>query len=367
MTAIVQDPAQAAGDSKPSISERVAAGHSWLDRVSGPLRVLVAVVAALALFGVVMIVKGVNPITAYADMISSTFSSWDSVGDILIRATPIILAALAVAVPARAGLINVGGEGQLIIGGIAGFGVSLMLDGRLPGTVTLVLMVVGAALAGAAWAGLAAVLRQVVGISESVTTLLLNYVALDLMYFLIYDRWKDRQGSGQPTTKPLPVDERLTLLGFGRVHTGIVLAIGAAIVIGLIFRFTSWGFRLKVVGGNAEAARRSGLKVGLLLISAMAVGGALAGMGGLTQLAGSEFKLRSGFVAGYGYIGFLASWLGRHKPLYVVLSALLLSAIVIGGDSLQIDSKLPAASVNVLMALVLLMVFGFGRKKAVAQ
>jgi simple sugar transport system permease protein len=96
----------------------------------------------------------------------------------------------------------------------------------------------------------------------------------------------------------------------------------------------------------------------------MAVGGALAGIGGLTQLAGAEFKLRSGFIAGYGYIGFLASWLGRHRPGYVVLSAVLLSAIVIGGDSLQIDSKLPAASVNVLMAVTLLMVFGFGRRKA---
>jgi simple sugar transport system permease protein len=104
----------------------------------------------------------------------------------------------------------------------------------------------------------------------------------------------------------------------------------------------------------------------LLLVTAMVVGGALAGLGGAVQLAGAEFKLRPGFVAGYGYIGFLASWLGRHRPGYVVASALVLSAIVIGGDSLQIDSQLPAASVNVLMALTLLMVFGFGRRKAVA-
>ena len=165
-----------------------------------------------------------------------------------------------------------------------------------------------------------------------------------------------------PTTRALPTDEHLPIL-FERVHLGILIAVGAAIVIGVIFAVTSWGFRLRVVGGNAEAARRSGLKVGVLLVSAMAVGGALAGLGGLTQLAGAEFKLRSGFIAGYGYIGFLASWLGRHRPLYVVVSALLLSAIVIGGDSLQIDSQLPAASVNVLLAVTLLMVFGFGRKR----
>jgi simple sugar transport system permease protein len=104
-----------------------------------------------------------------------------------------------------------------------------------------------------------------------------------------------------------------------------------------------------------------------LLISAMAVGGALAGLGGLAQLAGAEFKLRSGFIATYGYVGFLASWLGRHRPGYVVLSAIVLSSLAISGDSLQLDSKLPAASVNVLMALILLMVFGFGARKAVTS
>ncbi|MCU1394111.1 MAG: inner-rane translocator [Ilumatobacteraceae bacterium] len=358
MTAVVQPETASPDDESGGLG-------AFFDRASGATRIALAIVGALIVFGVVMWMKGANPFTAYHDMLSSTFHSWDSVGDILVRATPIILAALAVSVPARAGLINVGGEGQMLMGGIGAFGVSLLIGGSLPGKVTLLLMILGAAALGALWAGLAAVLRQFVGISESVTTLLLNYIALDAMYFLIYDRWKDRHGSGQPATKALPVAERLPLL-FGRVHDGILLAIGAAVIIGLLFALTSWGFRLRVVGGNAEAARRSGLKVGALLISAMAVGGALAGIGGLTQLAGAEFKLRSGFIAGYGYIGFLASWLGRHRPGYVVLSAVLLSAIVIGGDSLQIDSKLPAASVNVLMAVTLLMVFGFGRKKAAA-
>jgi simple sugar transport system permease protein len=121
-----------------------------------------------------------------------------------------------------------------------------------------------------------------------------------------------------------------------------------------------------VVGGNREAARRAGLSVGLLLLSAMLVGGALAGLGGFTQLAGAEFKLRPGFIATYGYIGFLASWLARHKPIQVAVAAVALSAISISGDSLQIDSQLPAATVNILMALVLLAVFGWTDRKAKA-
>lgn len=334
------------------------------DQLAAPLRFVLAVIGAWAIFGVLVLLKGANPFTAVGDMVTSTLGDTQSLGDIVIRATPVILAALAVAVPARAGLINVGGEGQLLIGGVAAMGVSLVVDGRLPGAMTLVLMLVAGALGGAAWAGIAAGLRLGVGISESVSTLLLNYIALDVMYFLIYDPWKDREGSGQPATRALGVSERLSVLGDSRVHAGIVVALAAAAVIAIVLRRTSWGFRLGVVGGNPEAGRRAGLSVGVLVFSAMAVGGAMAGLGGVAQLAGAEFKLRSGFLATYGYVGFLASWLGRHRPFGVVVASLALSAIAIGGDSLQLDSKLPAASVNVLMALILLMVFGFGKRRS---
>jgi simple sugar transport system permease protein len=144
----------------------------------------------------------------------------------------------------------------------------------------------------------------------------------------------------------------------------VFLALAAALVIWAAFRWSSWGFKLRVVGGNAEAARRSGLRVGALIGGAMLVGGALAGLGGFTQLAGAEFTLRSGFCATYGYIGFLASWLARHRPIGVTIAACALSAIAIGGDSLQLDSGLPAASVNILMAVLLLFVFGFGSRSA---
>ena len=307
--------------------------------------------------------KGANPLTAYVEMFRSTFTDLTSLGDVLIRATPLILAALAVAVPARAGLVNVGGEGQLLLGGVGAMGVSLAVGGSLPGTLTLVLMAVAAAALGALWAGLAAALRLGVGINESVTTLLLNYVALDVERFLIFERWKDRRGSGQPATRPLPVPERLPIIGASRVHVGIVLALIATLVIWLLLNRTRLGFRFQVLGGNPEAARRAGLRTGLLLTASMAIGGALAGLGGFTQLAGAEFTLRQGFVAGFGYIAFLASWLARHRPLHALAAALLLAALTVAGDSLQIDSRLPAASINVLIALVLLATFGFAKRR----
>jgi ABC-type uncharacterized transport system permease subunit len=325
-------------------------------------RWVVAVLGAFAIFGAFMVMKGANPLTAYSDMLTATFGDSKSIGEILIRSAPIILTALAVTVPAKAGLVNVGGEGQLLVGAIAAAGASLLLGDTVPGGALLIIMPIAAMIAGGLWAALTAVLKLVSNINEAVTTLLMNYIAVALLGFLIFDPWKYLDGSGQPATKAIPVAERLPLIGFGRVSAGIVVAIVATGIVWAVLKYTSWGFRLRTVGGNPEAARRAGLRVGTLLISAMFVGGMLAGLGGWVQLSGSEFKLRQGFGLTYGYIGFLASWLARHRPIWVAVSALLLGSIAIGGDSLQLDSKLPAASVNILMAVVLLAVFGFTAK-----
>lgn len=357
MTVPMDAPVDASPDARSARNSRT---------INVTLRWVLSIGGALTIFGAFMMTKGVNPLTAYSDMWRSNFSDIDSLGEILIKAAPILLAALAVSVPARAGLINVGGEGQLVIGGVAAMGISLGLGSSVNPGIAFVLMILAAAAAGAAWAAVAGALRMLFNINESVTSLLLNYVAADVLAYLIFDRWKDLNGSGQPASRPLPVDQRLSLLSGSRVHIGIFIALGLAIAVWFLVSRTTWGFRLGVVGGNADAARRAGYRVGPLLIGAIAVGGALAGIGGFVQLAGVEFKLRQGFLFGYGYIGFLASWLTRHHPLRVVVGSLALAAIAVGGDSLQIDSGLPAAGVNILMALMLLAVFGWTRPKAVA-
>jgi simple sugar transport system permease protein len=344
-------------------SDATGGGSRWPGIAQGIGRTVVAVVGAIVVFGAFMLVKGTDPIAAYRSMWDSTFTSSASIEQILVKATPLILAALAVTVPARAGLVNVGGEGQLVMGGVGAAAVVMWFGNGLPQGVVLLLMAVFGMAAGAIWAGIAAILRLRFQINEAVTTLLLNYVAVDLMLFLIYDPWKDLHGSGQPATPPLTGREQLPLLGDTTLHLGFVIAIVATGAVWFALTRSSWGFRLGVVGGNPEAARQAGLRVGLLLVTSMLVGGALAGLGGFTQLAGVEYKLRPGFLLTYGYIGFLASWLARHHPVRVAVAAIALAAIAVGGDSLQLDSALPAASVNVLMALVLLGVFGWSRRK----
>ena len=323
--------------------------------IMGLARRLGSWLIALALFCLLVAIKGKNPLAALWDMVHATADS-RSMGDVLVRATPFVLAGLAVAIPARAGMVNVGGEGQIVVGAVAAAGVGLAIDQDAPGALVIVLMLLASAFAGAAWSALAALFRTALKVPEAITTLLLNYVAFDLMLYLIYDAWKDPNGTGQPTSRPLAKGAHLPIIYGSRVHLGILIAAAAAVLIWLALNRTSWGFRLRVVGGNGEAARRAGLPVNRLMMSAMAAGGALGGIAGMVHFSGAEFSLRQGMTAGFGYTAFLASWLGRHQPLKVVVGSLLLAFLAVGGSSLQIDSELPAATVNVLMALVLLAV-----------
>lgn len=354
MTTVVEPPST-------DVAPPPARPRAWREAAA---RWAAAIVGAVVVFGAVLLANGADPLAVLAAAWTNTLLNPGSVQEILTKAGPIALAALAVVIPSRAGLVNVGGEGQLIAGGIAAAGMGLATTG-LPGGLSLLLMIVAGVLAGAAWAGIAALLRLTVQVNEAVSTLLLNYVALDLMLFLIYQPWKDPDGTGQPATAPLADAAKLPVFTGTRVHVGLVLVVLAAVAVWAVFRYTAWGYRLSAVGGNPEAARRAGLPVTALLLTAMLAGGALAGLAGAIHLTGVEYQLRPSFGLQIGYLGFLASWLARHRPGPVLAASAVLAGLAVAGDSLQIDSGLPAATVNILTGLVLVAVLGWtGTRRA---
>jgi general nucleoside transport system permease protein len=342
-------------------SEPSASRTTVLRFVAGAGRWVGAILVALFIFSVLLLIVGANPASVFADAWTNTVQSPTAMQQAIIKAGPMILAALAVVIPARAGLVNVGGEGQLLIGAIAAAGVAMVADGRVVGPVLIVLMAIGGAAGGALWSGLAALLRTTVNINEAVSTLLLNFIALDLLLFLIYQPWKDPNGTGQPASPPLMAAAHLPLIPGTKINVGFAVAVLMAVAVWAVLTFTRWGFRLAVAGGNPESARRAGMPVNRLIMSSMVAGGALAGLGGMLYYAGTEFQLRPGLLATLGYTAFLASWLARHRPLGVVVSVLVLSILIVSGDSLQIDSGLPGASVNILIGLLLIAVLGWTR------
>jgi len=330
-------------------------------RARALLRSLSVLAGTVAIFSAFLVAKGADPVAVLRSMWETSVASTDSFGETALRATPILLAALATAVPARAGLFNLGGQGQLLLGSIGAFVVANQIEiGSMP--LTLLLMAVGGAALGALWATLPAVLKVVTRTNEAISSLLLNYIAGLLVTWLCFERWKDPTSLGQAYSRKLVGPERFSIIWGNRVHPGIFIGLGAAIVLWVVLRSTTWGFKLKVLGGNPAAARRAGLAVGGLSVAAMAVGGALAGLGGMIEVAGTEGRLRPDLLAGVGFIGFLASWLARHDPLKIVISSVLLGAIAVGGSGLKITAGLSGGAVNILMALVLFGVLGWGTR-----
>ncbi|MGH8905486.1 MAG: ABC transporter permease subunit [Egibacteraceae bacterium] len=333
----------------------------------GALRLVLATAGAFLVFAVFLLARGADPLAVFASMARSAAGNPRAIGETLIRTAPLLLAALAVAVPARAGLFNIGGEGQILMGAVGAAAAARLLSAATPRGLALLAMIAAGAAAGAALALAAGLLKVVARTNEAITTLLLNYVAILILTWLVFGPWKDPTSLGQAYSTPLDPGMRLPILWGSRVHAGILLALAAAPLVWAAMRFTRWGFTLRVLGGNPNAARRAGFAVGALTLSAMAAGGALAGVAGMLEVAGVEGRLRPGMMAGFGFIGFLASWLARHHPLRIVGAALLLAAVAVGGNGLKITAGLSGAAVNVLMALLLLGILGWGRTAAGRQ
>jgi simple sugar transport system permease protein len=344
--------------SPPSVRGRAGAGLRLAARWALVLG------STLVIFAAFLVAKGADPFEVYRSMWETAVGSTDSLGETFLRATPILLAALATAVPARAGLFNLGGEGQLLLGAVGAFVAANQLGGSAPSGVTLVWMALGGAAGGALWALIPAVLKVLTRTNEAISGLLLNYIAALIVTWLCFEPWKDPTSLGQAYSRELEGPERFPVIWGNRVHAGIFVAVVAAAVLWVVLRSTTWGFKLKVLGGNPKAARRAGLAVGGLSIAAMAVGGAMAGLGGMVEVAGTEGRLRPELLAGVGFVGFLASWLARHDPLKIVASAVVLGAIAVGGSGLKITAGLSGGAVNILMALVLFAVLGWGSRPA---
>lgn len=322
-----------------------------LSFLAGPLRFVVAFVIALGLFSLILVLDGVDAGATLRLMYDASLGSEFGRNEILVKLVPFGLCAAAVAIPARAGLINVGGEGQFYMGAFVASG--LILYSGAPGWSLLPLAFMGGAVGGGMWAGVVALLRVKGKVNEAISSLLLNYVAIQIVNYFVYGPWRDPSGPAWPYTAPFPEEATLPVVYGTRLTAGIFLV---PIVLGgmwLILRYARAGFDTRVVGGNAVSAEKAGIPVGRYLFMTMVIGGAIAGLAGMAEVTGIQGRLQSGISVQYGYIGFLASWLGGHSPQGIALAALLFGAISVGGDSLQIGASLPASSVNILMALVL--------------
>lgn len=312
-------------------------------------------VAALAIFALLLLVLGKDPLATYAAIYAGTLGDSYGWGEVLVKLIPFTLCALAAAIPAKAGLVNVGAEGQLYAGAWLATLLALNL-GALPAPVLIPLLVVAGCVGGALWAGIVGVLRARYGLNETISSLLLNYVAALSIDYFVHGPWKDRSGMNWPYTAEFADSARLATFGGTRVSAGLFLALAAVLLYWWWMGHTRWGYHMRVGGGNPEAARRSGLPINRYIIVAMLLGGAMAGLYGMIEVTAIQGRLRGGISQGYGYVGFLVAWLAGHRPFRIVAMAALLAVLSVGGDVIQISAGLPSSATNILMALILFFV-----------
>ena len=327
-----------------------------------PLLQIGIVLAPFVLFGIFLLFYGVNPIELYVSMFTSTFGDFYGFGEVLIKATPILLTGLAAALPAKAGMINVGGEGQLAIGALFATGFAVFLLSGLPSWLGLPALLLAGALGGAVWAGIVAFLRVKGNMNETISSLLLNYVALFTVGFFVNGLLKDPDSFNWPFSPEIAGQLRLPIVNGTRLHIGIVIAVAVAALIWFVLYKTRLGFRIRVLGSNRLAAQRAGFNVSSMQLWVLIGAGAIAGIAGMIEIAGIEGRLRPSTGATYGYLGFLAAWMAWNQPLRLIATAFILGMISVAGNSLEMHSGLPSSSVHILMALVLLFLLGSGRR-----
>jgi simple sugar transport system permease protein len=328
-------------------------------------RYLMMIILALLLFGVILLLSGQNALHSYIDIFSSTLGSAYGFSEVLVTMIPILITALAVALPARVGLINVGGEGQLYIGAAFATWAALSFQ-DLPAWILLPLMMFLGMLGGALWAFIPGYLKAIGLVNETITTLLLNSIAPKIVGFLIFGYWHSAMDTVK-TANFVPAARLPTFFGT-RIHLGMVIALVLLAAFWFIMKYTRWGLEMRAIGGNAQAARRNGIPLKRYLITVMCIGGAIAGLAGMSQVSGFYGVLLLNFSTGLGFMGFLICWLSGGEPLGILLMSFVVAVITTGGNMLQLTRDLPYAAINILLALTLFVVLArpsfFEGKKA---
>ncbi|WP_436528022.1 ABC transporter permease [Actinoplanes sp. HUAS TT8] len=328
-----------------------------------PLAVAAGAAVVAAVVGLLLAAGAcTSPATAVSALAEGMAGTPYAIGSSLNSAAVLALIAVGFTVAYRAGLVNVGGEGQLSVGGVAGAAAGLALPESVPAWLGVPLVLLAGFAAGAAWAGIAGLLKARRGTSEVITTLLLNFVGAGLVALSVHEESLLRQpitsAETLPQSAPLPVGARLPLIGpITSPATLIVpLAVVAAVITALVLRHTATGLRLTAIGHSTAASARLGLPVGRLEVGGLAVAGGLAGLAGAALVATAPYVLAEHFTSGYGFAGLVVGLLARGSLTAVLGAALLFGALTNGGINLQLAAGVPAASVQVVQSLLVLLI-----------
>lgn len=336
-----------------------------IDLFAAGSRPVISIFLAFLVSGVIIFLQGINPLEAYAALFRGAFGSLVAIGNTCVRTTPLLIGALGMTLGIRGGLFNVGGEGQLYIGAAAATTVGL-LPLPVPSWVHILLTMSAGILGGSLWALLPALLRAFRGISEIVVTIMLNFVAIYLVSYLVHEpRLLAQEGASYAQSRTILESAFLPILVKGTsMHIGIIIAVALGIILHLVLKHTAFGFRTRMVGANPDASHYVGVKVKSSLFITFLIVGGFYGLMGTVEILGLKHSLYDNFSAGLGYETIAVALLGAANPIGVIFSAFFFGGLKAGGNLMQQTVGVSSSMVQVIQALAVLFVVGFGFKRS---
>ncbi|WP_291003701.1 ABC transporter permease [Hoeflea sp.] len=334
------------------VPARAARAPGHLDRqIEAFALPLGALAVGLALFALFLMMVGKSPAEFYGLVFKAGFGTAFSWENTLARTSPLLLAALCVAIPARLGLVVIGGEGAIVLGGVAAGAFGMHMTG-LGSTLGIVGMAVSAMCVGGVWIGMVGALRYKRGVNETISSLLLAYIAIALMNHLVEGPLRDPASLNKPSTAPLEAAYRIGTIPGWDIHWGLVVGILACIFSFVLIERTTWGFSARIVGGNIRAAQIQGLPVGWLMAGFCALAGGFAGLAGMLEVSAVHGSANGSLAGGYGFTGILIAFLARHNMLAIIPVAVLLAGFEASSGLIQRRMDLPDATILVLQGIV---------------
>lgn len=322
-----------------------------------------AVITAVVVGGFVIAWSGGDPFRAFSGLLEGSFGSAKALSETAVWATPYILASLGVAVGFKAGLFNIGVEGQLALGAVVaawiGYKLPTLVGGTIPAYIHLPLTILGGMLAGGLWAAIPGWLKARFGSHEVINTIMMNYIALNLTSYLLNGPMKDPNPLNVVARTPKIAETARIGHIFGptlRVHWGFVLALLMALLIWWLIWKTTLGYEIRTAGTNGQAAKYAGINVQRTIITSMVISGALAGLAGAIEVTGLNYRHELGFSSGYGFDAIAISLLGNNHPIGIILGSILFGAMRNGATRMQFLTQIPTDVISVIQGLILFFV-----------
>jgi ABC-type uncharacterized transport system permease subunit len=323
---------------------------------------LLALLAALLVGAVILLLLGVNPFIAYATMFAGAFGSVAGIAQSLVKATPLLLVGLGICIAFRASVINIGAEGQIILGALFATTLGLALRG-LPGWLLVPLMLVLGFIGGSFWGFIPGILKARLRVNEILSTVMLNAIALQLMNFLIRGPLMDPEGvkSGTYLAQSERLPEQAWLLRLvpqTQLHAGVILAVLLAIAVYIFLWRTTIGYRIRAVGLNPDASRYAGISVPFYQALSLTLAGGFAGLAGAVEIMGVHHRILENITSGYGFTGIVAALFGGLHPLGLIPASYLFGSLLVGADKMQRATQVPSSLIDVILGLIVLFVSG---------